>query len=92
MAVNQNIEVYIDKLVLKGFAANQHEQISNAVQAEFTRLFLVNGVPGSLHADSYKPVIKAKSINVTKNAKGGVIGNKIAGSVYKGFRNEKHNF
>jgi hypothetical protein len=86
MVVNQNIEIFIDKLILNGFAANRRQQIADAVQAELTRLFSVKGIPDSLYSSGQLPVIKAKSINVGNNAKGKAIGNKIAGSVYKSFK------
>jgi hypothetical protein len=85
MAVNQNIEVYIDKLVLHGFSPHQRHDIAAAVEAELTRLFAEGGIPHSLQSKGNIPIMNAANISVDKDFKDKSIGNKIAGSVYKSF-------
>ena len=83
--MNRRIELYIDKLVLYGFKPNQKQQITQAVNAELTRLFSHKGIPGSLQSGGNIPLIKASDFNMNKQAKAKAVGNKIAGSVYKSF-------
>ena len=85
MAVNQTIEVYIDKLVLHGFSPHQRHDIAAAVQVELTRLFAEVGIPHGLQSKSNIPVMNAANFSMNKNFKGKTIGNKIANSVYKSF-------
>ena len=85
MAVNQTIEVYIDKLVLHGFSPHQRTGIAAAVEAELTRLFSEGGIPHGLQSGGNIPVLNAANFSVNNNFKGKAIGNKIAGSVYKSF-------
>jgi len=86
MAVNQTIEVYIDKLVLHGFAPHQRQDIAAAVEAELTRLLTERGIPNTLQSGGNIPVMNAANFSVNKNFKGKTIGSKIANSVYKSFR------
>jgi hypothetical protein len=83
MAVNQNIEVYIDQLVLHGFSPHQHHDIAAALEAELTRLIAERGIPHGLQSKGNIPVMNAANFSINKNSKGKSIGNKIAGSVYK---------
>ena len=85
MAVKPRVDIYIDKLVLHGFAASQRHHIADAVQAELTRLFSEKGVPAPLHTAANTPVIKAENVHMSNGTKNNTIGNSIAGSVYKSF-------
>jgi len=85
MAVNQNIEVYIDKLVLSGFSTYQRHDIAAAVEAELTRLFAEGGIPAALQSGGNIPSINTGSFGMQKDLKSRTLGNKIAGSVYKSF-------
>lgn len=85
MAVNQTIEVYIDKLVLHGFAPHQRHDIAAAVEAELTRLLTEGGVPDTLQSGGNIPLLNKTNFSVNESNKGKAIGNKIANSVYKSF-------
>jgi hypothetical protein len=85
MAVNQTIEVYIDKLVLHGFSPHQRYDIAAAVEAELTRLVSKGGIPHGLQSQRNIPSMDAANLSVNKSFEGKTIGNRIAGSVYKSF-------
>jgi len=85
MAVNQNIEVYIDKLVLHGFSPHQRNDIAAGVEAELTRLFAERGIPAALQSGRNIPVMNAANFSILEDTKSKTVGSKVASSVYKSF-------
>ncbi|NCD71685.1 hypothetical protein [Mucilaginibacter agri] len=83
MAINQTIELHIEKLVLKGFPPSQRQHIQAAVQAELTRLFTEKGVPSSFSTGKNIRYINGGAFNSKQGEKGETTGNSIARSLYK---------
>ena len=81
--MDENIELYIEELVLHGFSPHHRYDIAAAVEAELTRLFTEQGIPASLKTKITASTLNAGTFNMAKESKGETIGNKVAGSVYK---------
>jgi len=80
---DRNIELHIDELVLRGFAAGDRMQIAEALQTELTNLLMrdsaATGMRQSLNIDR----IHAGSFQVARGAKPAAIGAQLAQSVYR---------
>lgn len=85
----QDIEIYIDEIVLHGFARNDYAGIKTAIQAELERLLGERGIPSTLSAGGNYRQIELGEFNMTKGANPAKVGNNIAGSVYNGLKNLK---
>lgn len=85
--MSQPIEVYIDKLILHGFPARDRYRIAIAIETELARLFTEHGIPSVLTTGGEIPVLQAGDFRLRPGAKASVVGNHIAGSLYKGFTN-----
>ena len=83
--MNQQIELYIDELVLYGFSPHQRYAIAQAVEIELTRLFIEQSIPVVLQQGGKFPSINAGSFIINKETKSEATGNKIANAVYKSF-------
>ena len=79
----QDIELYIDKLVLHGFSHNDRHRIGNAVKQELTRLLTKQDISSVLNKGGEISYLNAGNINIAQNSKAETIGNQVAGSVYK---------
>ena len=90
--MSRDIEIYIDELVLHGFARDDSEGIKNAVEAELARLFKEQGLPASISSPKNYRRIEAGGFSMRRGANAGAVGNDIAGSVYHGIKNHKSSF
>jgi hypothetical protein len=79
-----NIELHIEELVLRGFAAKDRYAIGEAVQRELQRLFAEQGVPHSLAQGYEQAQLDAGAFNVKAGAKADEIGTQVAQSIYGG--------
>ncbi len=85
-----NINLYIEELVLHGFAPNDRYAIADAVQQELSRLLGPSAVQS--HADFASTLIQhpsnsridAGAFQVEQNSKPDSIGNQIAQAVHGG--------
>lgn len=79
------VELYIEELVLHGFSQEAARHIRGAVEAELTRLFAIQGIPPSLSAKGEFERLDGGSFEMKPDLKPVAIGNQIAKSVYTGF-------
>ncbi len=87
--MHNDVELYIDELVLHGFSVHDRYVIAEAVQSELTRYFTEQGVPSSFTQQTDIPSLKTGSFNFQQYTSDVTLGNSIADSVYKGFTNGK---
>ncbi len=85
MVMKQNIDLYIEELVLHGFDHVNRHLIGAAVQGELTRLLTEQGLPSSLSHSGDHARLKGGTFNMTPNSKVEAIGAGVARSVYTGF-------
>jgi len=79
------LELYLEELVLHGFAPGDRYRISAAVQCELTRLFSEQGVPSSLaQGEEVAPLNGGVFFKVVLSSEAGVVGTQVAQSVYQG--------
>jgi len=84
-----NIELHIEELVLHGFSPNDRHAIGEAVQRELTRLFVEQGVHGSLGRGFEADRVDGGAFNVKSGTKAEGIGGQVAQSVYSGLEQEQ---
>ena len=82
--MRQNIEVYIEELVLHGFSHSKRYRIGQALQLELTRLISEQGIPSTLSNECEYARINGGTINMSPVSKAEVIGNQVAQSIYMG--------
>lgn len=83
--MGQNIEIYIEKLVLHGFSHTDRYRIGNALELELTRLISEQGIPSTLSKECEYTQVDGGTISTSPISKAEVIGNQVAQSVYAGF-------
>jgi hypothetical protein len=83
-----NINLHIDELVLRGFAAGDRYAIADAVQGELSRLLAAQTaggfIPPALTNGADQPRLDAGSVQLTADAKANSIGVQIAQAVHGG--------
>lgn len=85
----QDIEIYIDEIVLHGFSRNDSAGIKTAIEAELVRLIRERGIPSFLSSpDSFRR-IEGGEFNMARGTNSAKVGNDIAGTVYSGLKNLK---
>jgi hypothetical protein len=84
-----NLELYIEELVLHGFAARDRDRISTALQQELTRLFTEQGLPPNWTQGGEIAQLNGGTFNVTAGTRPDIIGTQIAQSIYGGFGHEQ---
>ncbi len=78
----REIEVYIEELVLHGFAANARWQIGDALENELRVLLAAHGVPRAWLSNPERiQTASTPSVSLTKPA---TAGSEIAGAVHRG--------
>ena len=80
------INLNIDRIVLDGVGKLNHGQLSIAIEKELHRLISVQGLHNSLHQSFIINQISAKPIALNSPVRERDLGNKIAGSVYRGMK------
>lgn len=80
-----SVELYIEELVLDGFASSDRYVIGEAVERELARLLGEQDIPNSLRFDNTADEIRGATFNATRDARPPIIGRQIAQAVYEGF-------
>ena len=80
------INLHIDRLVIDGVGDVNRKNLSAAIQTELSRLITTQGLHSSLHQSGAIEQINAKPISLTGQIRERSLGNKIAGSVYRGMK------
>jgi hypothetical protein len=78
-----DVEIYIEELVLRGFAPGDRASIGEAVQRELTRLIGEQGL-ASMNRDIEIARVNGGAFDVKPGARSETIGAQIAQSVYQG--------
>jgi hypothetical protein len=81
---SSDIEVYIEELVLHGFAPGERYAIGEMVQRELTRLFAERGMPPSLSQGAEIARLNGGAFDVRPGAKPQTVGAQVARAVYRG--------
>ena len=79
-----NVELYIDEIVLHGFAQRDRQAICEAIQTELTRLIMQQGVASTLNQGHAVAKIDAGTVMVQPGMQPDAIGTQVAHSIYKG--------
>lgn len=82
----QNIELYIEELVLHGFAPGDRYRIGEAVRDELARLFTAQGVPHALARGKEVAHLDGEAFEVAPGSEPVVVGTRVAQAVYRGLR------
>lgn len=84
MAVKPDIELHIEEMVLHGFRPGDRQAIAGAVQTELRRLLGEHGLSPALAKGIEATRVDGGAFNAKANSKPETIGEKVAGSIYKG--------
>ena len=82
--ISRNVELYIEELVLHGFAPGDRYPIGEAVEQELTRLLTVQGVPPSLAQGKEVASLDGGAFEVMAGAKPEAIATQVAQAIYGG--------
>ncbi len=85
-AVQYNIELHIEELVLHGFAAKDRYAIGEAVQRELSRLLAEQGVHPSIEKGYDVAKLDGGVFQVKQGSRADAIGTQVAQSVYGGLK------
>jgi hypothetical protein len=80
-----SLEVYIEELVLHGFAPCDRYVIGEAVERELALLLGNQDVPNALQFNNATDEIRGATFNTPRDAKPPIIGGQIAAAVYQAF-------
>ena len=78
------LRVHIEELILHGFPLKTRHAVSEAAQAELTRLLTSSGPPEFVKNPVHSDRIDGGTFNVTPTSRPQAIGNLIANAVYGG--------
>lgn len=79
--VSPSVEVHIEELILRGFAANDHLQIGAAIEQELSRLIAQQGIQ-CLRTAPNLDHLDAGTIQLAANARPQAVGQNVAQRVY----------
>ncbi len=77
-----NVELHIGELILRGLPYAERYRVAAAVEEELKRLLDEAGLPPSLAPGGTVPHVRIDNIRMEAGTKPGVVGEKIAGSIY----------
>lgn len=80
----QDVEVYIEELVLHGFPPGDRYRIGDAVKLELERLLTENGLPAGVGHNVRIDRVDGGSIKLPPKHKAGAVGSGVAKAVYRG--------
>lgn len=80
------INLHIERIVLDGFGQLDPGQLSVVIRKELHRLIFDQGLHRSFNQSGSIKQIAAESIELTDSLREKSLGNKIAGSVYRGMK------
>jgi hypothetical protein len=84
MTPPNDVEVYVEELVLRGFASRDRGRIGEAVKRELARLINEEGVPPALRQGGEIPRVGTRSFEMKPDSRADAIGAQVANSVYRG--------
>lgn len=80
----ENIEVYIEELVLHGFSPGDHYRIGAAMERKLTSLFAEQSTPASLTREHEVAHLNGGTFEVKAGSAVEAIGTQLAQAVYGG--------
>lgn len=80
----QDIEIYIDRIVLEGFEHLNARQLNQTIQQHLTDLLIEQGLPQGLTGLGKVNKLNGGQIYLTSNPNPGQIGKSIANGIYQG--------
>lgn len=80
----QNIEIYIDRIVLEGFDHLNKAELSAAVQEHLTTMISEQGLPNGLLNHAYHRKLNGGEMNLPNRPKTGQVGSDIATGIING--------
>lgn len=80
----QEIEIYIDRIVLEGFEYLNAQELSQAIQQHLSTLLTEQGLPQGLSNLGEVNKLNGGQIHLASNPTTGNIGKSIAGGIYQG--------
>lgn len=78
----RSVELYIEELVLHGFAPGDRHRISDAVERELSRLVAEQGAPGLFGGDAELMQVNAGEFNLKEKASPESVGAQVAQAIY----------
>ena len=82
----QDIEIYIDRIVLEGFDHLNARELNQAIQQHLTALLTEQGLPQGLTGIGEVNKLNGGQIHLAFNPNTGNIGKSIAGGIYQGIK------
>jgi len=83
--MRQNVELYIEELLLHGFGNVNRHRIGEVLKCELTRLFTEQDVPSLLSRSGDFRRLDGGTFNIPSGSKPEAIGSQVAQSIYTGF-------
>jgi len=80
----KSIEVFIDELILHGFAASDRHRIKAAVERELGRLFSEQGAPSALAQTGEIATLDGGTVEVAPGSHVEAVGTQVARALYGG--------
>lgn len=81
--VSPSVEIHIEELILRGFAANDHLQIGAAIEQELSRLIAQQGIQCLRTAPANLDRLDAGTFQLAANARPQAVGQHVAQRVYR---------
>jgi hypothetical protein len=78
------VELYIEELVLHGFAAGDRHRIGEAVEQELARLLAEQGLPASFDQSGETDRLDGGTFHIAPGARPDSVGAQVAQAVYGG--------
>lgn len=82
----QDIEIYIDRIVLEGFDHLNTRELNQAIQQHLTTMLTEQGLPQGVVGMSEVNRLNGGQIHLATNPTTGNIGKSIAGGIYQGIK------
>ena len=82
----QDIEIYIDRIVLEGFDQLNARELNQAIQQNLTALLTEQGLPQGVAGMGEVNRLNGGQIHLASNPTTGNIGKSIAGGIYQGIK------
>lgn len=83
--MNQQLELHIEELSLRGFSRRDAHAIGEAIQVELYRLFREQGIPKNWSTEIRLNRLNLGTIHLQPNTKPQIVGTQIATNLYAGF-------
>jgi hypothetical protein len=85
----QDIEIYIDRIVLEGFDHLNAQKLNQAIQQHLTILLTEQGLPQGVAGLGEVNKLNGGQIHLAPNPTIGNIGKSIAGGIYQGIKTKE---